>query len=462
MTGGSNPETFYTHRDHLGSSSAVTDLKGTVRRWYANRPYGEEWRISAEAVTDFEYGETPEERGWSVYDPAGTLSIVYDPERKGRVLKLSTTEGTGFGVTYSGGLARFTDMRLGEEGLRVAVKVQGSFVFYVRVADTTGKQWYLTYKPETGSPVLSGEYYTIKLGASYADGSWRTIERNLREDLLAETGAVFDHVVWVCVRGALSLDDLWFHSTAQVLPPRDVDEHRFTGKETDRGTGLVYFGARYYDPEVGRWTTVDPGRQGLNWYVYCNDNPLKYVDPDGRWVDTAVDIVSLGISINDLRKDPGNIWNWVSLVADVGGLILPVACGGGLTVKGLTKVDDVVDAAKTLNKADNAADAMAAARKAGKIGENLAGIVKNTTRIDSITGTATFRVPDELSSAFLREIKNVKYQPLTNQIKDYLLFCKREGLQFILETRTGKIEDLSGPLRKLVESGDIILRKIGE
>ena len=275
-------EVYYTHRDHLGSSSVVTDFKGVVRRWYANRPYGEEWRISAEALTDFEYGDTPEERGWSVYDPAGTLSIVYDPERKGRVLKLSTTEGTGFGVTYSGGLARFTDMRLGEEGLRVAVKAQGSFVFYVRVADTMGKQWYLTYKPEDGSPVLSGEYYIIKLGASYADGSWRTIERNLREDLLAGTGAVFDHVVWVCVRGDLCLDDLWFHSAGQVLPPRDVDEHRFTGKEMDRGTGLVYFGARYYDPEVGRFTTPDPAQHGLNWYAYCNNNPLIYIDITGK------------------------------------------------------------------------------------------------------------------------------------------------------------------------------------
>ena len=52
---------------------------------------------------------------------------------------------------------------------------------------------------------------------------------------------------------------------------------RFTGKEMDVGTGLVYFGARYYDPEVGRWTTVDPAGEGLNWYVYCRNNPLKFM-----------------------------------------------------------------------------------------------------------------------------------------------------------------------------------------
>jgi len=63
--------------------------------------------------------------------------------------------------------------------------------------------------------------------------------------------------------------------------------YRFTGKETDFETGLIYFGARYYDPEVGRFITkdlVDPllsNPQDLNRYIYCLNNPLKYVDPFG-------------------------------------------------------------------------------------------------------------------------------------------------------------------------------------
>jgi RHS repeat-associated protein len=58
-----------------------------------------------------------------------------------------------------------------------------------------------------------------------------------------------------------------------------------TGKEQD-ATGLSYFGARYYDPAVGRFITRDPVKGGLynpqtfNPYVYCLNNPLKYVDPD--------------------------------------------------------------------------------------------------------------------------------------------------------------------------------------
>jgi hypothetical protein len=50
----------------------------------------------------------------------------------------------------------------------------------------------------------------------------------------------------------------------------------------------MYFGTRYYDPTIGRFITRDPVKgtimnpQSLNPYVYCLNNPLKYVDPDGR------------------------------------------------------------------------------------------------------------------------------------------------------------------------------------
>jgi uncharacterized protein RhaS with RHS repeats len=44
----------------------------------------------------------------------------------------------------------------------------------------------------------------------------------------------------------------------------------------------IYFNARYYDPEVGRFLTEDPSRKGTSWYTYCNNNPLTFTDPTGR------------------------------------------------------------------------------------------------------------------------------------------------------------------------------------
>jgi RHS repeat-associated protein len=70
-----------------------------------------------------------------------------------------------------------------------------------------------------------------------------------------------------------------------------TDPHKFTGKELDSEFGLYYFGARYYDAHLGRFISVDPvggassDPQTWNRYAYARNNPLKYVDPDGRTID---------------------------------------------------------------------------------------------------------------------------------------------------------------------------------
>jgi len=54
------------------------------------------------------------------------------------------------------------------------------------------------------------------------------------------------------------------------------------GHQTDAETGRVYMQARYYDPQVGRFESQDPGVNGANWYVYCNNNPVNNVDRNGK------------------------------------------------------------------------------------------------------------------------------------------------------------------------------------
>ncbi len=64
----------------------------------------------------------------------------------------------------------------------------------------------------------------------------------------------------------------------------------FTGQRLDTSTGLLYYGARYYDPALGRFIspdTVVPGAanpQALNRYSYCYNNPIRYTDPTGHRV----------------------------------------------------------------------------------------------------------------------------------------------------------------------------------
>ncbi len=56
---------------------------------------------------------------------------------------------------------------------------------------------------------------------------------------------------------------------------------KFTGKEWDADARLYYYAARYYDPYIGRFTQRDPIGDGVNWYAYVANNPLKFVDPTG-------------------------------------------------------------------------------------------------------------------------------------------------------------------------------------
>ena len=62
----------------------------------------------------------------------------------------------------------------------------------------------------------------------------------------------------------------------------------YTGKFFDESSGLYYFNARWYDCELGRFTSQDPARDGVNWWIYCQNNPLKYVDPTGMYSEDEI------------------------------------------------------------------------------------------------------------------------------------------------------------------------------
>lgn len=79
--------------------------------------------------------------------------------------------------------------------------------------------------------------------------------------------------------------------------------YRFSGKEQDE-TDLYYFGARYYDAVLGRWTAPDPIGlgDGLNVYCYVRCNPVMLVDPDGMMGKKTVHTVQRAAPRNETES----------------------------------------------------------------------------------------------------------------------------------------------------------------
>jgi len=129
------------------------------------------------------------------------------------------------------------------------------------------------------------------------------------------------------------------YGTRQIKQDGGLNHIWYTGKELDADTGLVYFGARWYDPSIGQFLSVDPvgvipgNRFSYNRYAYANNNPQKYIDPDGEFAQliwgglagAAFDVALQGIAIASGTQDE---FSWGQL----GTSTLVGAGTGGLSV----------------------------------------------------------------------------------------------------------------------------------
>ena len=91
----------------------------------------------------------------------------------------------------------------------------------------------------------------------------------------------------------------------------DVQPYKYNGKELDKMHGLnTYdYGARQYNPVTARWDRVDPMAENKPWqspYVYGRNNPLRYIDPDGKDDWDKVVGFTYGV-ISDVIPGTGNI-----------------------------------------------------------------------------------------------------------------------------------------------------------
>ena len=135
-------------------------------------------------------------------------------------------------------------------------------------------------------------------------------------DTLGSTIAVSD------ADGILDLEHYRPYGEKVEWPLGTDNEQWYTGKRFDWDISLSYHGARYYDPAIGRFYANDPvgflghvnrgnnPAHGFNRYAYANNNPYKYTDPDGKFINFAVKFVAdvaLGVAIQAATGQKINI-----------------------------------------------------------------------------------------------------------------------------------------------------------
>ena len=96
----------------------------------------------------------------------------------------------------------------------------------------------------------------------------------------------------VCTIGQTNQTEIetQYDAYGNILSGSTLTSFGYTGEYMDAETGLYYLSARFYDPELGRFTQEDDWlTDGPNLYIYCKNNPVLFSDPSGHC--NAVDLV---------------------------------------------------------------------------------------------------------------------------------------------------------------------------
>ena len=245
----------------------------------------------------------------------GSAAVSYGYDRNGNM----TSDGRR-GVTIDYNLLNFPEQIVAgsqkvtyiysASGEKLATNANGSLTYYrsVMVYGNDNKLLYIL-TPEgtvTRNEGSSGTTYTYNY---------------FKRDQVGSTRAVLS-AVGTTLQNVQSTDYYPFglaHSTNNL----NKNKYLFSGKELQDGTvnnqmlGLYDFGARSFDPMIGRWLTQDPAQQYSSPYVYCRNNPLLYIDPSGM-KDTMVYINGYGFQLTgddsgnykfDLKNHTGSVYD---------------------------------------------------------------------------------------------------------------------------------------------------------
>ncbi|WP_309113162.1 polymorphic toxin-type HINT domain-containing protein [Saccharothrix sp.] len=343
--GGPQPHTL-TSVTTSGPGGARTDTftydseGNTVTRAVDGRTQSFEWAVDGE-LTKVTEGDT--ETAY-VYDADGDRLLRRDPE--GTTLYLGST----------------TEVRVDKVGLVTGTR------YYEHNEDTIA--------------VRTGENTLSWLSADHHD----TAETSVDAESLSATHRLL----------------LPFGEERGDVPGAWPGERGFVGGTKDASTGLTHLGAREYDPRTGRFLSVDPvideeDPQSLHGYLYANNNPYTYTDPDGLFWSNVLKKVAKVAEVASWV--PGPIGTAAGLVGAAAyaatgnkGKALEMAAGAAanLVPGGKLLMKAGMAAAKAVGKAGAKAGAKGAVA-AAKTGKAVAKAAKGTAKGAKTAATRTGR-----------------------------------------------------------------------
>ena len=203
----------------------------------------------------------------------------------------------------------------------------------------------------------------------------------------------------------------------------------YAGHEYYPESNLTNMGARWYNSELGRFMSPDPvgfnagNTLSFNRYLYGNNNPYTFYDPDGEYFDLAIEFVSIGFgissAINNIKE--GNYGSAaldvVGVAFDAGMALIPGVPGGvGILRQGAKHADDVVRIAKGAKKLTRAQkrSVNTLTKRIGEHKKKLEDYIKNPDSFDN---------KDFLKNAQNQEVRqriiNGRVRHLEKEIKDF-------------------------------------------
>jgi RHS repeat-associated protein len=297
-----NGTTSYLDLDYtLDNNSNITQLvngwRDTSDTWYSETEsysYDGLDRLTSASCTSWSHTYSYDKVG----NRTGKDSVTYTINTVNEVTALS--DGTSFTYDANGNRTQKTKdtgtwVYTYNHANRLTKVEKNSATLEEYIYDGDGKRIQVTddSKPTTyiysGLTVLYEE--TMNSAATYIYGPTGRLAK--RTTINEETNIFYYHTDHLGSTRLVTdsskniVSSVTYHPFGESSTKEGDEDYLFTGKEQD-SNGLYYYGARYYDPGLGRFIARDQelGRiskpKTLNRYTYCFNNHVKYIDPDGH------------------------------------------------------------------------------------------------------------------------------------------------------------------------------------